>query len=124
MQAPSLEHLGQPQSSYGILAHIFHSLWDHYLPVRELKDFHIAGTNFCTDSISQIGILSKTTNQNDSFDLSFCGLDLAGHQIEHFLHHRIKNGLDFSTSHSHLVFADAQFFVVLQTRNYVLLAVS
>lgn len=78
-----------------------------YLRVWRLQDRYVAGLDFVTDSVSQIGILAKTANQNDSLNRSLRGVYLSNYQLENFVHHRIKDGPDFSTKQGHLVFADA-----------------
>ncbi len=71
-----------------------------------------------TDSVPQIRVLTKTANQDYSLDELRCCLNLSTLELEDLLQYGLKNQADLGASNSHLVFADAQLFVVAKTGNY------
>ncbi len=71
-----------------------------------------------TDSVPQIRVLAKAANQDNSLDGLRCCLNLSTHELEDLVEYWLKDQADLGASNCHLVFADAQLFVVAKTGNY------
>ena len=82
--------------------------------VRRLHDLD-SRINGCTDSLSKIGTLSKTADEENRFDFLLGGSNLTSDQCYDFVHDRIEDGFDLGTVHLELAPSDTLGWIVGQS---------